>query len=159
VTPRGGSKAEAGAGSGDPAYIVTAGRVPSRGGGAGRAGGRRSGAFTLAEVLAALVFMAIVIPVALQGLSIASRAGAVAGRKREAARVAERVLAESLLLTNQLQSASSGVVTELDRDYRWSLRSERWAVDSAMQLLTVEVSYPVQGKNYSVQLSTLVESQ
>ena len=30
--------------------------------------------FTFAEVLAALVFMAIVIPVALQGISVASRA-------------------------------------------------------------------------------------
>ena len=37
---------------------------------------RRSAAgFTLAEVMAALVFMAIVIPVALEGLSIATRAG------------------------------------------------------------------------------------
>ena len=53
-------------------------------------------AFTLAEVLAALVFMAIVIPVAMQGLHIAGRAGAVAERKREAVRVAERVLNENL---------------------------------------------------------------
>lgn len=120
--------------------------------------GRRAG-FTLAEVLAALVFMAIVIPVALQGLSIASRAGAVAGRKREAARVAERLLEETVLQTNQLVSAQSGVVTELDRDYRWTLRSERWVVDSTMTLMTMEVTYPVQGKDYSVQLSTLVPAQ
>src|SRR5438128_966804 len=47
-------------------------------------------AFTLAEVLASLVFMAILIPVALEGLHIASRAGEVAARKSEAALVAER---------------------------------------------------------------------
>ena len=35
----------------------------------------RNRAFTLAEVLAALLFMAIVIPVALHGMSVASRAG------------------------------------------------------------------------------------
>ena len=52
---------------------------------------RRRAAFTLAEVLAALLFMAIVIPVALEGLRIASLAGQVGERKAAAARVAERV--------------------------------------------------------------------
>ena len=122
-------------------------------------GRRRADAFTLAEVLAALVFMAIVIPVAMQGLNIASRAGAVAERKREAVRVAERLLNENIVTTNQMQSAQSGVVHELDRDYRWTLRTERWATDSTMQLMSVEVTYPVQGKDYEVELSTLVQTQ
>ncbi len=116
-------------------------------------------AFTLAEVLAALVFMAIVIPVALQGLNIASRAGAVAERKREAVRVAERLLNENLVTTNLTQSAQSGVVKELDREYHWTLRTERWAMDSTMQLMSVEVTYPVQGKDYSVQLNTLAQTR
>lgn len=114
--------------------------------------------FTLAEVLAALMFMAIVIPVAMQGLSIASRAGAVAERKREAVRVAERMLNETLVTTNWSQSAQSGVVKEMDREYQWRLRNDRWT-ESTMQLLTVEVTFPVQGKDYAVQLSTLVEAQ
>lgn len=113
--------------------------------------------FTLAEVLAALMFMAIVIPVALQGLSIASRAGEVAERKREAVRVAERVLNETVATTNWNQSAQSGVIQELDREYRWTLRNGRWT-ESTMQLLTVEVTFPVKGQDYAVQLSTLVEA-
>jgi len=115
-------------------------------------------AFTLAEVLAALMFMAIVIPVALQGLRIAGRAGEVAERKREAARVAERVLNESIVTTNWNKSAMSGTVTEADREYNWTLRTESWTEAttlSAMRLLTVEVDYPVQGQKYSVALSTL----
>ena len=120
---------------------------------------RRTDAFTLAEVLAALVFMAIVIPVAMQGLNIASRAGEVAERKREAVRVAERLLNENVVTTNQMQSAQSGVVHELDREYRWTLRTERWATDSTMQLMSVDVTYPVQGKDYEVELSTLVQTQ
>jgi type II secretory pathway pseudopilin PulG len=115
-------------------------------------------AFTLAEVLAALVFMAIVIPVALQGLQIASRAGTVAERKREAARVAERVLNESIVTTNYVQAVSSGTVLEAEREYRWTLRSEAWT-ESAMQLLSVEVTFPVQGQDYTVPMSTLVSSQ
>lgn len=115
-------------------------------------------AFTLAEVLAALVFMAIVIPVALQGLQIASRAGTVAERKREAARVAERVLNESIVTTNYVQAVSSGTVLEAEREYRWTLRSEAWT-ESAMRLLSVEVTFPVQGQDYTVPMSTLVSSQ
>ena len=115
-------------------------------------------AFTLAEVLAALVFMAIVIPVALQGLQIASRAGMVAERKREAARVAERVLNESIVTTNYVQAVSSGTVLEAEREYRWTLRTEAWT-ESAMQLLSVEVTFPVQGQDYTVPMSTLVSLQ
>ena len=50
--------------------------------------------FTLAEVLAALVFMAIVVPVAVEGLRVANLAGQVGQRKTVAARVADRVLNE-----------------------------------------------------------------
>ena len=115
-------------------------------------------AFTLAEVLAALLFMAIVIPVAVQGLRISSRAGALADRKREAGRVAERVLNESIVTTNWNKSASSGTIREGDREYRWSLRSESWT-ESTMRLLSVEVKFPVQGEDHTVQLSTLVNTQ
>ncbi len=115
-------------------------------------------AFTLAEVLAALVFMAIVIPVAVQGLQIAGRAGAVAERKREAARVAERVLNESIVTTNYFQAVASGTVLEAGREYRWTLRTEAWT-ESTMQLLSVAVTFPVQGRDYTVPMSTLVSSQ
>ena len=115
-------------------------------------------AFTLAEVLAALLFMAIVIPVAMQGLRVSSRAGELADRKREAARVAERILNESIVTTNWNKSASSGVVQEGDREYRWSLRNESWT-QSSMQMLSVEVAFPVQGEDHTVQLSTLVNTQ
>ncbi len=116
-------------------------------------------AFTLAEVLAALLFMAIVIPVAVQGLRIASRAGVLAERKREAVRVAERVLNESIVTTNWNTSALSGTITEGDRDYRWTLRTEAWPAQTAMQLLAVEVTFPVQGEDYQVELSTLANTQ
>ena len=59
-------------------------------------------AFTLAEVLAALMFMAIVIPVAVEGLRLASRAGEVGERKVTAARIADRVMNE-LIATGDWQ--------------------------------------------------------
>jgi len=78
--------------------------------------------FTLAEVLAALVFMAILIPVALEGLHIASRAGEVATRKGEAALVAERVLNESIVTTNWNTTVQNGTVRQGIREFRWTLR-------------------------------------
>ena len=123
---------------------------------------RDKSAFTLAEVLAALLFMAIVIPVALEGMHVASRAGSVAVRKREAARVAERILNESLVTTNWNNGGSQvGAVVEGIRQFQWTLRNEAWNVDqntSTMRLLSVEVTYAAQGQNYSVRLSTLVDS-
>ena len=55
---------------------------------------RRHSGFTLAEVLAALLFLAIVIPVTLQGLRVASMAGEVGQRKMIAARIGNKVLNE-----------------------------------------------------------------
>jgi len=114
-------------------------------------------AFTLAEVLAALVFMAIVIPVALEGLSIASRAGEVAARKGEASLVAERLLAENLITTNWDMAIQNGTVRQGLRDFTWNLKSEPWEQDMNIRLLTVEVHYAAQGRDYAVKLSTLVD--
>ena len=153
-----------------------------------RSGRRHCAAFTLAEVLAALLFMAIVIPVAVEGLHIASQAGEVAQRKNQAARVAERILNENLVITNSTLSSQSGTVTEGRRDFRWTLQSEPWsqlttnqpsttssssgqlaggqpmvnasaASQVTMNLVSVEVTYSVQDRDYSVRLSTLTSQQ
>ena len=118
---------------------------------------RRIGAFTLAEVLAALTFMAIVIPVAIEGLHIANRAGVVAQRKTAAARVAERVLNETLVASQSQASARNGVVQEGPIDYRWSLRYATWPEDT-MRLVTAEVLFQVQGQEHDVRLSTLMSN-
>lgn len=119
-----------------------------------RRGGPRREGFTLAEVLAALVFMAIVIPVAIQGLRIAARAGEVAQRKAEAGRVAERLLNE-IIITGQAQQASQrGTALEGGREYQWQLLKESWRVD-ALQVLTMQVLFSAQGVEYDVRLSTL----
>ena len=118
---------------------------------------RARAAFTLVEVLAALLFMAIVIPVALEGLRIASLAGQVGERKAVAARVADRVLSE-LAVTGSLPSGDNGSVTEGPHEYRWTLESAAWVEDSALQETTVRVVYFVQGREYEVTVSTLTEA-
>ena len=118
--------------------------------------GARRG-FTLAEALAALAFLAIVIPVAVQGLQVASQAGEVAQRKGLAAQAAERLLNE-LVVTRQWQSASGGgTVQEGKFSFRWQSRSDAWLKD-AMKRVTVTVLYSVRGQDYEVRLSTLVDA-
>jgi len=128
-----------------------------------KSSGRRRRAregFTLAEVLAALLFLAIVIPVAVEVLQVASLSGEVAARKSEAARVADRVLSESLVTTNWLGN-QSGTVSEGILDFRWTLSSQLWSQLPAgqtawpLEQVTAEVTYSAQGKDYSVKLSTL----
>jgi hypothetical protein len=119
---------------------------------------RKCAAFTLAEVLAALLFLAIVIPAAVEAMHLASLAGEVAARKGAAARVADRILNESLVTTNW-SSAQSGTASEGVLDFQWTLSSQTWPQDSAMQLVTAEVKFLAQGKDYSVKLSTLATLQ
>ena len=118
-------------------------------------------AFTLAEVLAALLFMAIVIPAAIEGMHIASLAGTVAERKGEAARVAQRLLTESLVTTNWNQAVQSGTLTEGRRQFRWTLHNDPWNQDpnqNVIRQLSVEVVFAAQNRDYSVRMSTLADS-
>jgi type II secretory pathway pseudopilin PulG len=114
-------------------------------------------AFTLAEVLAAMMFMAIVIPVAMQGLRVASLAGEVGQRKVIAARIGNKIMNE-LKVTGQLQNTTqSGVVQENGLQYKWSVRSRPWPEDTTSPMIevTLTVTYTAQGKDYDVRLSTL----
>lgn len=116
---------------------------------------RRRRGLTLVEVLASLLMMAIVIPVAMEGMSIASRAGLLAQRKATAMRVAERVLNELLIEGQILQNSSSGTAVDGDTSYPWTMRIENWSED-AMQQLTVAVTFVVQGNPYEVAVTTLL---
>ncbi len=118
---------------------------------------RACAAFTLAEVLAALAFMAIVIPVAMEGLRVANQAGQVGERKAVAARIAGRVLNERVVTGSTLSAAQNGTIQEGALQYRWTLRTEAWNQDS-MKLMTAQVTFPVQGQDYSVSVSTLVDN-
>ena len=112
--------------------------------------------FTLAEVLAAMLFMAIVVPVGLEGLRIAGRAGSVAERKGVATQLADSKLNELIVTGQWRNSGQGGVLGRQWPGYRWTMKNEPWSED-AMRLITVEVVYPVQNKDYSVRLSTLTQ--
>lgn len=116
---------------------------------------RASRGFTLVEVLAALLMMAIVIPVAMEGMTTASRAGVLGQRKAAAMRIAERVLNETIIDNQTAQATNSGTITEGETAYPWTMRSEGWSID-ALTEMTVTVTFTVQGNPYEVSVSTLV---
>lgn len=123
-----------------------------------KAGTRRAEAgFTLAEVMAAMLFMAIVIPVAIGALRIAGAAGEVSMRKTVAIRVANRVLDE-VALTGQLGNTQNGVIEDGAVEYKWALQSQTWQgdVQYPMTMLTVQVTFPIQGQDQNIRISTLM---
>ena len=102
-----------------------------------------------------MLFLAIVIPAAVEAMHLASLAGEVAARKGAAARVADRILNESLVMTNWNNGMQSGTTSEGTLELRWTLTSQSWPQDPVMQVVTSEVKFSAQGKDYSVKLDTL----
>jgi hypothetical protein len=134
------------------------GRVNALGGPAAAARCPDQSAFTLAEVLAAMLFLAIVIPAAVEAMHVAGLAGEVAARKGAAARLADRLLNESIVTTNWNLGSQNGTAAEGAEELRWTLNNQNWPVDTTagMRLLTATVTFSAQGHDYSVELSTLV---
>lgn len=130
--------------------------IPTASAGARRR--REAAGFTLAEVLAALLLMAIVIPMAVEALQVASATGQVAALRSEAARVAERVLNDAVARGTWGAGSQTGDLSENRHDYHWTIRQEAWPVD-VMQCLTAEVTFRAQDRTGAVRLSTLVSPQ
>ena len=120
-----------------------------------RARGR--GGFTLPEVLATLLLVAIVLPAVMQGVSLATAAAGTARQRSEATALAESKLNE-LVATNQWQSGGlSGDFGEQWRGYSWQAEVQSWVEPTARQL-QVHVTWYARGRDYDVTLSTLVYS-
>jgi type II secretory pathway pseudopilin PulG len=125
--------------------------------------GTRSNGFTFVEVLAALTFLAILVPTLLGALNVSNRASVVAERSGVAAQLADNKLNE-LTLDNTWASAESRGDFGADLPgYRWELKQEQWDVDSSttngMTQLALDVFFTVQGHEHSIRLTTLAAQQ
>ena len=133
----------------------------------------RSAGFTLIELLVALALMAVMIPVLLHGLRVATLAGEVSQRKSLAVRVADRVLSEAII-NGPTQASPSGDEKVGSFDFHWTLKDEPWnqlgglstsstpngvnqgvVNQNLIHQLSVDVNYLAQGQTFSVHLSTL----
>ncbi len=118
---------------------------------------RRHSAFTFIEILAAMVFLAILVPAVVEGITLASRASAHAERGAVAAELAQNKLAELTLNDAWSGGESAGDFGQDWPGYRWELTQATWDMDS-MTILTLKAFFTVQGREQSVSLSTLVGS-
>jgi Tfp pilus assembly protein PilV len=117
--------------------------------------------FTFVEVFAALVFLAILVPAIVEALSIANRTSVVAERGSIAGELAENKLNEILLSSTGGATAALDTSGDFGTDwpgYRWEMTQGTWDQDTVntMSEVSVEVYYPVQGRERSVTLTTLV---
>lgn len=112
--------------------------------------------FTLAEVLAALVLMGIVLPVALKGVSLAMSASDDARRKVEATALAENKLAEFTA------AAASGISAGgMSGDFGTDWPAYQWEASSVLRdvelsEITIRVLWTARGTQRHVAVSTLI---
>jgi len=115
-------------------------------------------AFTLVEVLAALTLAAVILPVAMRGISLATAAAGNAKRQMEAASLAEAKLAE-LRVSGEWQGAElSGDCGTDWPDYRWAAGVAEWDGASLHQL-SVRVEWTARSTTHAVTLTTLVRQE
>jgi len=133
---------------------------------------RPPGGFTLIEALATLVLIAIVIPAALRGITVALSLGSHTACLSEATLLAQSKMSELLAtgswqdegtqfqgdFQNELQTSRSSLSARTAneaRSYRWVATVEEW-LDPSVQELTVYVFWDWRNRERQVKLSTLV---
>ncbi len=118
----------------------------------------RSGGFTFIELLATVVFLGIIMPVAMQSIGLCTRLGGNSRRQIEAASLARTKLTE-LTCTGDWQSGEkSGDFGEDWPGYRWTAVVSSWP-DSTVSQLDLTVTWQSQGQERSVTLTTLVYAE
>ena len=114
------------------------------------------GGFTFAEVLAAMLFMAIVLPVAIGAIALANRTAVTAERSVVAARLADSLLHEMQIDDAWRNHDPAGTFPDHGEAYRWELEQDTWEHDT-MIVLTVRVFFTVQGQERMMSSSTLMQ--
>src|SRR5690606_5518771 len=109
---------------------------------------------TLMEVLATLLLVAIVLPVALEGVTISMQAAARARPQTEAAALAEMKLNEILAARSTSLLSGSGDFGVDYPDYRWEITAV--SQDLNLYEVTVIIRWTERGMERSYQLSSLV---
>ena len=115
----------------------------------------RRGGFTLIEVLATLVLLGIVMPVAMRGVSLALAASSIARRTAEATSLAEMKLNE-LVADGTWQTGGTGgdFADQNQPDYRWTC--ENASRDYGTHEVILHVTWTQRGQERTLSLATLV---
>jgi prepilin-type N-terminal cleavage/methylation domain-containing protein len=115
----------------------------------------RLGGFTFIELLATVVLIAIIMPVAMGTIGLCTRLAGQSRRQVEAASLAKTKLTE-LTVTGEWESGNRKGDFGTDwPGYEWEVDVTSWT-DSTMRQVDLTVSWLSHGKECSVTLSTLM---
>jgi hypothetical protein len=110
------------------------------------------------EVLATLLLMALVLPAAMEGVSLAVQSSAIAQHRSEAAGLAEGKLNELVATGDWQTAAMSGNFDGAFSNYHWDATVSPWSQDTSgesIQQIDLKVSWNSRNQPQSLTLSTL----
>lgn len=111
------------------------------------------GGFTLLEVLATMMLIAIVLPTTMKAISLCTAAAGVARSVDEAARLGDSKLNELATSPSLATGSQSGDFAPDYPDYRWTAQiTER---DTDLLEIAVQVTWTERGQERQVTLTTL----
>jgi prepilin-type N-terminal cleavage/methylation domain-containing protein len=120
--------------------------------------GRRRSGFTLVEVLATLMLLALVLPALMQGLRLGGSLADETRHRSEAAGLAESKLNEIMSSGEWQQGNLSGDFGTDWPQYRWEETTDAWAQDTTglgLQEIDITVFWTMLGREHSLMVSTL----
>jgi prepilin-type N-terminal cleavage/methylation domain-containing protein len=115
-------------------------------------------AFTFIEILATIALLAIVLPSVMAGISISLTAGGLARQQAQASSLANGKMMELAVAGQWEHAILSGDFSPDQPDFRWTAQVADWD-GTALRQLDVTVSWSHRGKDRSVTVSTLVNTQ
>ena len=118
----------------------------------------RFGGFTFIELLATVVLIGIIMPVAMRSIGLCTRMSGQSRRKIEAASLARTKLTELTSSEDWKTGEKSGDFGTDWTGYRWTAEVSNWT-DSTVSQIDLKVVWQSQGQERSVTLSTLVYSE
>jgi prepilin-type N-terminal cleavage/methylation domain-containing protein len=115
----------------------------------------RSGGFTFIELLATIVLIGIIMPVAMRSIGLCTRLGGHSRRQIEAASLACTKLTELTSTQDWKTGEKRGDFGSDWPGYQWTAAVSNWT-DSVVSQLDLTVTWQSQGRQCSLTLSTLV---
>jgi general secretion pathway protein I len=118
---------------------------------------KRTAGFTLIEVLAAMLLIAIALPAIMRGISMAGSAATISRQRTEAAGLAEAQL-NQMIADETWQSGVLAGDFATYPDYHWRAQLQSWPLDSTsagIQQIDLQVYWNYHGREENVTVSTL----
>jgi prepilin-type N-terminal cleavage/methylation domain-containing protein len=121
----------------------------------GTAISNRPGGFTFIELLATVVLIAIIMPVAMRSIGLCTRLGGLSRRQIEAASLAKAKMTELIVTGDWESGGQHGNFGEDWPGYEWKAAVTNWT-DATVRQLDLTVLWESMGKQREITLSTLV---